>query len=645
VNRPLTPEVLAYGLRVGEDPRVAPDGTRVLYTLKRVDAETLRNRREVWWCAIDGSLPQPFSTLPGSGPCWSPSGRQVAFIGAGVDGRSAIYVQDVDAGAEAREVTAHAQPIEDLAWSPDGNRIAYTTDFDPQNPDEQPPSPRRAPPVRVTRRIDYKQDDRGWLGDVRTHVFVVDVASGDRHRVSGPALDHLYPSWSPDGRWIAVRVPAGASLSTPLVLLDPESGASKSVSPDDGIVDVWAWSPDSTRLLYSCDIGLSLHPDHYVVDLTTGDARRLTDDHQASPAGGARPSFPVWLDDQHALLHLALGGSSVLEVLDTATGEIDLVYRGECRSSGLSVDCGGRYVVQAHQSPTSFGELSVFDRARGVLEVITAHNETTFATHPPAGSEQFEVKSGEHTIDCWLLTPPDFDAARRYPVVLDIHGGPTSDYGYGFLAHQQCLATHGFLVVYANPRGSTSYGRAFAQAVLRDWGGGDCDDVVAALDTVLARSYADPARTGVFGISYGGYLVSWLIGRTDRFAAAVCGAPIFDLVSDYGTSEVACNGLERHAGGPPHAERQWYSERSPSTYAHRARTPTMVFTGEDDQICPIGQSEELFTALKKAGCEAQLVRYPGGSHMFFANGLPEHRADLLHRTLSWFDEHLESGDE
>ncbi|MEO7556387.1 MAG: S9 family peptidase, partial [Acidimicrobiales bacterium] len=636
---------LAYGLRVGEDPRVSPDGTRVLYTLKRVDPDTLRNRREVWLCAIDGSSPLPFATVPGSGGCWSPSGSQVAFIGgAGADGRSAIYVQDVEAGAEARQVTAHAQTIEDLAWSPDGDRIAYTTDFDPQNPDERALPPGSAPPVRVTGRIDYKQDDRGWLGDVRSHVFVVDVASGHRHRVSGPALDHLYPSWSPDGRWLAVRVPAGARLSTPLVLLDPDSGASRTVSPDDGIVDVWAWSPDGGRLLYSCDIGLSLSADYYLVELATGDTRRLTVDHQASPAGGARPSFPVWLDDQHALLHSTLAGGSVLEVLDTATGDVDLVYRGQCRNSGLSVDSRGRYVVQAHQSPTSYGEVSVFDRDRGVLARITTHNDATLAAHPPAGSEQLEVKSGEHTIDCWLLTPPDFDAAQRYPVVLDIHGGPNSDYGYGFLAHQQCLATDGFLVVFANPRGSTSYGRAFAQAALRDWGGGDCDDVIAALDAVLARPYADPTRTGVFGISYGGYLVSWLIGHTDRFAAAVCGEPIFDLVSDYGTSEVAHNGLERYAGGPPHEQRQWYLERSPSTYAHRARTPTMVFAGEDDHICPIGQSEELFTALKKAGCEAQLVRYPGGSHMFFANGLPEHRADLLSRTLSWFHEHLRSGD-
>ncbi len=652
MSPPLTPEVLAYDLRTADDPQISPDGTRVLYALNRVDADTRRRRSELWMCGLDGSAARPLQPArPGSGGRWSPDGAHIAFVGpdtpAGADaadGRtdgSTIFVIGGDGGSAAHRVTTHARDISDLAWSPDGRRIAYTTTFDPENPDERPELPGRAPKVKVTRRIDYKEDGRGWLGDARTSVFVVDVDRGQRRRVSTAPLDHGYPQWSPDGRSLAVEVHDGARMNTRLVLLDPDSELARPVSPVDGMVASWAWAPDGNRILYACDVGHSLYPDYYLLDVASGDARRLTEDNQSSPAGGSGPpSFPVWLDDRRVLLHSTLAGRSVLEVLDTNDGSVQLLYRGGCRNSGMSVDRATRYVVQGHQSPTSFGEISVYDRESGVMYVITTHNAAVLAEHPPAASEQFHVKSGRFTIDCWLLTPPDFSPDRSYPVVLDIHGGPTSDYGCGFMAHQQCLATNGFLVLYANPRGSTSYGREFAQQVLLDWGGGDCQDVLAALDAVLERPYADSARTGVFGISYGGYLTSWIIGQTDRFAAAACGEPIFDLESDYGTSDVAYNGLERHGGGPPHVEREWYLDHSPSTFAHRTRTPTLIFAGEDDQRCPIGQSEQMFTALKKAGCEAEFARYPGGSHMFFAAGPPEHRADFLARTLSWFAEHL-----
>jgi len=642
MSSPLTPDVLVYQLRSADEPQVSPDGASVLYALTSVDRGTLRRRSEMWLCGVDGSAARPLLAggQPGSGGRWSPDGGRVAFVGAG-DDSGAILVHELGDPGAARPVTRHAQDVADLAWSPHGRQIAYTTSYDPENPDEQPEPAERPPKVRVTRRIDYKEDGRGWLGDVRSQVFVVDVDSGERRRCSSDLLDHNCPRWSPDGMSLAVEVVNGADMNTRLVLLDAGSGDARPVSPDEGMIEVWAWSPGGDRIVYSCDVGHTLYPDWYLFDVAGGDTRRLTDDNRSVPASGSGPPpFPVWLDERQVLLHSRLGGASALEVLDTGTGTVTLLHRAGCRNNGLSVDDAGRYVVQAHTSPGAFGEITVYDRESGVPAPITSLNADVLREHPPARSEQFQVKSGPYDIDCWLLTPPDFSPDQRYPVILDIHGGPTSDYGYGFMAHQQCLATNGYLVLYANPRGSTSYGRDFAAQVIRDWGGGDCADVLAGLDAVLQRPYADPARTGVFGISYGGYLTSWILGQTARFAAAACGEPIFDLESDWGTSDVAFNGLERHGGGPPHAQAQWYLEHSPSTFAHRIRTPTLVFAGEADHRCPIGQSEQMFTALKKAGCEAEFARYPGGSHMFFAAGPPQHRADFLGRTLGWFAEHL-----
>jgi len=382
----------------------------------------------------------------------------------------------------------------------------------------------------------------------------------------------------------------------------------------------------------------TLHPDFFLHDLRTSETRRLTDDIPSIP--DSHPVHPVWLDDRHVLANMVRHGASGLELIDTETGAVEIVDRWPARRSGFSVDRGRRYVVQSQSAFDSVGEIVVYDRETGTATAVTAHNLEVLRERPPASWERIGVRRGSLEIDTWLLLPPDLDPQKRYPVVLDVHGGPTANYGYGFMAHQQCLASHGLLVVYANPRGSSSYGRDFACQIVGDWGGEDYQDVLAALDAVLERPYADADRTGIFGISYGGYLTAWAIGHTHRFKAAVCGSPIFDLASDYGTSDVAHNGLERFAGGPPHRERDWYLAHSPSTFAHLTRTPTLIFHGEADERCPIGQSEQMFVALKKAGCEVEFLRYPGASHMFFATGHPEHRADWLARILAWFQQHL-----
>ena len=636
MTRPLTPETLVYGLTSADDPQVAPDGTRIVYTLNTVDRETKRGRSQVWLCAIDGGAPRPLTPdgERAGGARWSPDGSRIAFT---VEcGRGSTIVALALDPPEGHEVTHHEQGIDDLAWSPDGRRIAYTTAFDPENPDEWEPPAGAAPKVRVTCRLDYKQDGPGFVGDVRSHVFVVDVASGDRRRITAELVDHEAPQWSPDGRWLAVHVSRPAEPGPQLVLFGVNSGESRPVGPDDCLIQQWAWSPSGDRIIYAGDPAPhTFQPDFFVYDVASGETRRLTDDLPSLPA-----AQPVWLDDRRVLVHAMRAGASQLEIVDTETGGIEPVKRWEARHSGMSVDRAGRYVVQARMSPSSFGEINVYDRATAADRVVTAYNARVLADHPPAGWDRFEVPRGEFSIEAWLLKPPDFDPTKRYPVILDVHGGPNANYGYGFMAHQQCFATNGFLVVYPNARGSTSYGRRFAQQVLGDWGGEDYRDLMAALDAVLARPYADPERTGIFGISYGGYMTAWVISQTTRFRAATCGEPFFDLESAYGTSMNGYRGIETHAGGPPHLRREWYDAHSPSTFAHQTRTPTLIFQGEADETCPVGQSEQMFVALKKAGCEVKFVRYPGGSHMFFVVGPPEHRVDFLTRTLSWFKSHL-----
>jgi len=286
------------------------------------------------------------------------------------------------------------------------------------------------------------------------------------------------------------------------------------------------------------------------------------------------------------------------------------------------------------------GEIVGYDLDTGESRVITTFNASVLEEAPPAGLEHFRVSRGDLTIDAWLLLPPNFDPGKHYPLVLDVHGGPHGFYGYGFNAVQQSLATHDVLVVFSNPRGSTSYGRDFAERVLSDWGGQDYLDLQAVVDEVCRRPYVDAHRLGIWGYSYGGYMTAWTIGQTNRFKAAVCGAPCFDLESMYGTSDIGHIFGDLQWGSEPHQSPEWYAAHSPSTFAQNAHTPTLIIHGEADHRCPIGQGEQMFVALKKAGCEVEFARYPGGSHQFLNTGYPEHRVDALGRIVAWFKHHL-----
>lgn len=649
MGQPLTPDALIYDCSQASDPQVSPDGNQVLYTLSRARRESKRGTSQVWRCGIDGSDPRQFTTSGerNSGARWSPDGAWVAYVADLSHGdrtESALRLLSADGAGEARELARHGESISALAWSPDGARLAYTVPLDPENPTGEPTPDEAAPRVRVTRRIDYKQDNRGYLDDKRTQVFVVDVASGERRQVTREPVDYNFPQWSPDGAMLAVQAPNRNGMCSQLGILDVASGNVTLVGSRDGVVGVWAWSPRGDRIFFAGDTAQTWQLDYFVYEVATDTVRRLTDDLPVLPQAGfptlIPPSQPVWLDERQVLVHAVRGGASGLYAVDAETGASEPVVTWQALHVGLSADRAGRYVAQGRASLTEFGEIALYDTTRGETRLITSHSAEVLDQRPPARWERFDVARGGYTIEAWLLKPADFDPTRRYPVILDVHGGPNGYYGYGFNLNQQCLASNGFLVVFANPRGSGSYGREFTLQVAEDWGGEDFQDLMAVVDAVLARPYADPTRTGIYGYSYGGYMTSWTISQTDRFQAAVCGAPCFDLESFYGTSDIGHTFGVLQFGGPPHERRAWYEAHSPSTFAHRTVTPTLIVHGEADHRCPIGQGEQMFTLLKEAGCEVEFVRYPGASHLFMTAGPSQHRADVLARVLEWFKAHL-----
>ena len=644
MTKPLSPETLVYGFTPASDPQVSPDGRRVVYNLAAVSLETKKGSSHIWLCDIDGANKRrlTFSGERNRGARWSPDGTHIAFVSDRVP-TNGIFQIAVD-GGEAREVMRQNQSIGDLAWSPDGARIVFTSSFDPENPEGEKPKDGVAPAVRVTSRLDYKQDNRGYLGEARNQVNIVDVATGEPGFLTSEPVDHAFPQWSPDGTLVAASRLTTNGMRSQLELIPVDGSTSTLIGPEEGNVGTWAFSPDGARIVFTGDTKATSQSDFFVYTLASEETRRVTADLQCLPAAGfptlEPPSMPVWLDDSHVLFHAVRAGASGIYVIDLDSGAVEQIEGGTSLRSGFSTDAAHRYIAQGVASLDAVGELLVFDRETGKSSQITEYSAPVFAETPAATWERFDISRGGYVIESWLLFPPGFDASKKYPLVLDIHGGPNGFYGYGFVPMQQVLATNGFIVLFCNPRGSSSYGREFTQQVTGDWGGEDYLDIMASVDEAVKRPYVDAERLGIYGYSYGGYMTAWTIGQNHRFKAAVCGAPCFDLESMFGTSDISHEFGMLQWGGPPHEAREWYATHSPSQFAHNTKTPTLIIQGEADNRCPVGQSEQMFVTLKQAGCEVEMARYPGGSHLFMRSGPPEHRQDVLARVLAWFQGHL-----
>jgi len=642
----LSPERLIFGIRFANEPAVSPDGSQIVYSQSETSADTLKSTSHLWQIGIDGSSPTQltFAGQSNTNPIWSPDGSRIAFVSRRDGDKPHTICALPVTGGESREIIRHAANPLSLAWSPDGNAIAYTLPVDPDNPDEVPQDPDETPKVRAFRRLDYKQDNRGYLYNTRLQVMVADVASGTSRQVTTNLVDHTEPQWSPDNRRIAVKVINRNGIYQQLGIVDVETGVVTLVGDEDWTVGTYRWSPDGSIIFFDGDEQNTAQTDYFRYDVAQGTLRRLTSDLAFSPEAGyptlGGPAQPVWLDHETTLIHAVEAGASGLWKVHAGTGAIDEVTRFEATHSGLSVDLDRRFVVQTLSTPLKIGELTVFDLETGSSKIVTHLNDAFFMESPVGTFEKSSVERASETIDYWVTFPPDFDEARQYPVVLDVHGGPHGAFGYGFGKSAAVLANAGIIVVSSNPRGSGTYGRRFANLVRGDWGGEDWLDVQAALDAVLKRPYADPSRTGIMGYSYGGFMTAWALGHTDRFKAAVCAAPAFDLASFYGTSDIGHVWGKFEWGGELPEHWEWLREHSPSTHIHNATTPTLIIHGEQDHRCPVGQGEQMFTALSRLGVEVEFVRYPGGAHLMLHSGPAAHKLDYYQRVVAWFTDHL-----
>ena len=641
---PIQPDVV-YRLPSVGDPALSPDGSLLAYTYSWVDQEQMEPCSRIMMMRLsDGEAREFTQGKSDSVPKFSLDGGSLAFLRRDEGGRRGLWVMEVG-GGEARPLNTGAASVSDFAWSPDGRRIVYCADVDPSSSTEEK-QPGGIPEVKVVNRIRYRFDGLGWRGDAHFHLFVTGLDEADPTQLTDGDWDDVAPVWSPDGSRIAFisgrREDRDRLALTQVYVVSAEGGDSECWS--DGLTDVGAlaWSPDGGQLVAAgseMPQGMSLWQSWLYV-LEPGRApRRLTDD-------SLRPllNFPVvtrppelrWTGDSRIIFLADQRGESWLAAVMASGGDVQRLGGGGCQSNSLAVDGDARTAVVVSSYPRSPGELYHVDLASRVQRQLTNCSQEYLAEHPPASMEKFSVEREGWEIECRLWLPPGFDQGQRYPLILDIHGGPNGAFYDSFAPVQQVLAGAGYLVLTVNPRGSSTYGQDFMMSVLEDWGGEDYQDLMAAVDRVAARPYVDGKRLGVHGYSYGGYMTAWTVGQEHRFKAAVVGAPCIDLYSMYGTSDIGVSFGEDQWGGNPVDAAQKLIELSPIAYAANVDTPVLLLHGEADLRCPVSQSEEYFVLLKRLGKEVEFVRFPGCNHVFPRMGHPKMREEYVARTLAWF---------
>lgn len=641
-----------YLLRVVGDPQISPDGSSTAYVVSRHDRDADEVRSAIWVVATDGaSPPRQFSAGPKDhSPRWSPDGRTLLFVGDRGE-KHQLLVAPLD-GGEPQPLTSHSKGVSQPTWSPDGSRIAYIaktggTDL----ADDASPAERRAP--RVVTDLRWRLDGVGAFDESRSHVFVVDVASGAAKQLTKGDWDDDAPAWSPDGKHIAFvsdrrRQRHDEQLRSDLWVVPASGGRARRVTRAHGAAALPTWSPDGKLIAF---IGGEHGNDFWSrsAELLVIEASATNGTPRPLDTGFARLGVPegpamVWSKDSKAVLAVRVERGTGVVRRFGLDGSKRAVLVGDRRVGALTLSSDQRRIALVatwvgEPSEIFTGRLSASGSVSAERMVSHANDELRSTVALARAERRTSVTADGTECESFVVVSPAVKRRGSLPLVLDVHGGPHGWHPGTFTttwAITQTLAGAGYAVLLCNPRGSAGYGDEFLAGCVGDWGGGDYDDLMSAVDAVVADGIADREQLYVWGYSYGGFMTSWIVGHTRRFRAAVVGAPVVDQLSMIGTTDIPMFSAHE-LGGYPWERPDVYAKRSPITYAPDIRTPVLLLHQDGDLRCPVGQSDELFAALKLLGREVEYVRYPGGFH---ALGVaPSHLVDRAARTAEWFQRH------
>ena len=645
-----------FNLEYAHSPQISPDGQWVVYARESFDVMTDRSYSNLWLIRADGTDQRPLTTGKYSDrePCWSADGKRLAYV-SNREGSPQIYVRWMDNG-QTYPITRLQEPPSGISWSPDGSQIAFAklVPAPALTIGTQPPAPagaQWAPPAKYTDRLVFRFDGLGELPVGFTHLFVVPSEGGTARQLTkgnvnyGAAGFGATPAaWTPDGLALIVgaRQRPDAELrmgESDLIEVAVRDGATKQLTDRIGPDNNPAVSPDGKLIAYT---GYDDRKVGYQNTLLYVMNRDGSGAHVVSTKLDQSVGDPTWSADSKTIyVQFDVHGNTKVAAMT-----LDGAYKVLAKDIGTggSSYSGGTYSVARDGSlaitvstPSVPGDIATV--RLGVQKTITSINADVLGTKEIGQVEEIWWNSSkdQRKIQGWIIKPPGFDPAKKYPFIIEIHGGPFANYGDRFDVEKQLMAAAGYVVLYANPRGSTSYGEEFGNLIHHAYPGDDFFDLNSGVDAVIAKGYVDDKNLFVTGGSGGGVLTAWMIGHTNRFRAALAFYPVINWYSFALTADMAPMAVSNWFPGFPWDNLQNYESRSLLSVVKNVKTPTLIMTGEEDYRTPMSESEQYYKALKMLGVETVLVRVPGESHGI--RNRPSHWMGKMTTLTGWFDQH------
>jgi len=640
-----------FELEYAADPQVSPDGGHVVYVRTSMDIMTDTPRRNLWLIDAESGSQRPLLSSQDSytSPRWSPNGDRLAYL-SNVEGSTQLYIRWMDTGQTALISNLSRSP-QNITWSPDGQWLAFVMSVPADRAPlaSMPEKPAGAEWAEGVKQIDtlvYRADGQGFLKPGWDHLFVIPAEGGSPRQLTQGEYDHAGPlSWSSDGGRIYFSTNRAEdreydTRESDVWSIQVDSGELARLTVRKGPDKAPTISPDGKYLAYlGHDERLqgANNDQVYLMDLVSGESRSLTSafDRNVQEALWASDGKSLWLryEDRgtQRLARVDLQGQ-IFETPLLLSG----TTLGRPYASGAFSVSGRSTLVFTQGSSLNPADVALSRNGRNA-KTLTQLNQDLLS-HKRLGQVEKMTWRSSHDdleIEGWIMTPPDFDPQYSYPMILEIHGGPHAAYGPNFSAEAQLYAAAGYVVLYANPRGSTSYGDQFANEIYLAYPGYDYDDLMSGVDALIERGFVDPEQLFVTGGSGGGTLTAWIVGKTDRFRAAVVAKPVINWISFTLTADSAPYFTRYWFDGPAWEKTQDYWRRSPLSLVGNVTTPTLLLTGEADYRTPIGETEQYYQALKQRKIDTMMIRIPGAPHGIA--GRPSRLVAKVNNILAWFE--------